>query len=579
MTPKERLQYALYLKRLHELFVIKENIAWGYQHKNYNKAAAQIDKVVDKCLDNNIKFVVDGTTSFEKPNLDHVITQALHSQRKMLVKTEDKFIQNAVEQNTKQYTSFIQNRIEKENVSLQAKIEKEYQKEMYNDMSEEEAKKLIRQKFQDSARKRCKNIVKDALHTNESQISWTYNVNNGMKYKVWMNGQGKSRVRPWHVKSKILPVEIDDFFDIFGPRGHAQMMYPGDLNGGAENVANCRCWLYYTNTAPSNLKPRGTIQVNPNVTLENENRETFSANTESKGRRRKSESEESPLTNENKGFMSRIKNKITNTKEKIKNRFENPKQNTKGTVNNNSSDNDVKPKKSLYKQEEKNSKFTNFRNKTKQRVNKLIKPIRKKLTPTSIDFEGITITQNELVNYISYRDLKKMLNKLPKGLTANLEQIIINPNEQIRLRNGMRRKVVGSVHPKNPTVLKLFKTDLPIKEYYYTVIHELAHVLDSTIGGEEYYISNSKAWNDAHINDKKHISKLEEELGVEIEYSEFVSDYAEEMYIKHLKRGQDHRKFAEDFADSVKLYFILGDETFSYYYPNRAKIIREVLGV
>ena len=283
MNPRDRLQYALYLQRLHELFVIKENIAFQYPNAHYNKAAEQIDKVVDKCLDNNIKAVVDGTHNLETPNLDHVITGALSSQQKMLVKTDDKYIQNAVEQNTKEFTNFIQNRIEKENYSLQAKIQKEYEKKKYQDMSEEQAKKLIRQKFQDSARKRSKNIVKDALHTNQSQISWTYNVNNGMKYKVWMNGQSKSGVRYWHIKSKIQPVEIDDFFDIFGPTGHARMMYPGDLNGGAENVANCKCWLYYTNIAPSNLKKKGTIQINPNVNLENENSTTFSANTEKLG--------------------------------------------------------------------------------------------------------------------------------------------------------------------------------------------------------------------------------------------------------------------------------------------------------
>lgn len=321
MNPRDRLQYALYLQRLHELFVIKENIAFQYPNAHYNKAAEQIDKVVDKCLDNNIKAAVDGTHNLESPNLDHVISGALSSQQKMLVKTDDKYIQSAVEGNTKEFTRFIQNRIEKENYSLQAKIEKEYQKKKYQDMSEEQAKKLIRQKFQDSARKRAKNIVKDALHTNQSQISWTYNVNNGMKYKVWMNGQGKSKVRDWHIKSKIQPVEIDDFFDIYGPRGHARMMYPGDLNGGAENVANCRCWLHYTNIAPSNLKKKGTIQINPHVNLENENSTTFSANTETKGETTKSKGSTSTSSNENKVLFANIKNRINSYKAKIGNKI------------------------------------------------------------------------------------------------------------------------------------------------------------------------------------------------------------------------------------------------------------------
>lgn len=340
MNPKDRLQYALYLQRLHELFVIKENIAFQYQNAHYNKAAEQIDKVVDKCLDNNIKAVVDGTHNLETPNLDHVISQALTSQQKMLVKTKDKYIQNAVEQNTKEFTRFIQNRIEKENYSLQAKIQKEYEKKKYKGMPEEEAKKLISEKFKESARKRSKNIVKDALHTNQSQISWTYNVNNGMKYKVWMNGQSKSRVRYWHVRSKIQPVEIDDFFDIYGPTGHARMMYPGDLNGGAENVANCKCWLHYTNIAPSNLKKKGTIQINPNVNSENKNRETFSANTGTKGKGRKPRVSESTSSNkkemgyeinesesktDNKGIFTKIKQKITSIPNQITGRLKNNK--------------------------------------------------------------------------------------------------------------------------------------------------------------------------------------------------------------------------------------------------------------
>ena len=254
MNPRDRLQYALYLQRLHELFVIKENIAFQYPNAHYNKAAEQIDKVVDKCLDNNIKATVDGTHNLETPNLDHVITEALSSQQKMLVKTEDKFIDKAVRDNTKEFTRFIQNRIEKENYSLQAKIQKEYEKKKYQDMSEEQAKKLIRQKFQDSARKRSKNIVKDALHTNESHISWIYNVNYGMKYKVWMNGQGKAKVRPWHQASLIQPCYIDDYFDILWGSYPVQMMYPGDLKGGAENVANCKCWVRYTNVRPKYLK-------------------------------------------------------------------------------------------------------------------------------------------------------------------------------------------------------------------------------------------------------------------------------------------------------------------------------------
>lgn len=300
MNPRERLQYALYLQRLHDLFVIKENIAFEYQHKNFNKAAAQIDKVVDQCLHDNILNTVDGTVSLKNPQVDHVITEALNSQKKMLVKNPNRFMEKAVMDNTKQFSNFLQNRIEKENYSLQRKIDEEYRKKKYSKMPEAEAKKLIKEKFQDHARKRAKNIVRDALHTNQSHMSWINGIQGDYKYKVWMNGQGKGRVRPWHRAKLIDPVEIDDYFDIYGPTGHAMMMYPGDLEGGAENVANCRCWLHYTNIAPTNLKPRGTIQINPNVNLTNDNSTTFSANTE------------------NKGMFSRIKDRISTSVDNIK---------------------------------------------------------------------------------------------------------------------------------------------------------------------------------------------------------------------------------------------------------------------
>ena len=541
MNPKDRLQYALYLQRLQDLFVIKENIAFEYQHANQNRAEAQIDKAVDKMLQDNVVNIVDGTTSLEKPNLDHVITEALSRQQKMLMKNPDRYVQNAVEQNTKHFTNILQSRIEKENYSLQRKIEEEYRKKKYNDMSEAEAKRLITEKFQDHGRKRAKNIVKDALHTNQSHMSWVSN-REDYKYKVWMNGQGKGKVRNWHIASKIDPVEIDDFFDIFGPKDHAQMMYPGDMNGGAENVANCRCWLRYTNIAPSNLKPRGTIQVNPNVNLENENAITFSANTE------------------NKGFLTKIR-------EKIRNRF---------TSNSADSNEDFsKSKRSLYKSDNKKSKIKDF----SYKINNLIPLIKEELTSEAIDFGGIILRRQKFANYLSYNDLMELLNEIHPGLTANLTEVKIHNHRKTRTdKDGKIKIIAGNVDPYKPTVVNLFKTDMTKDGYYNTLIHELAHVLDSTFGGEEYSISNSKYWKEAHIKDKKHISKLEKEHGIKVKNPEFVSPYAKSKHKEHLENGECHRIFAEDFADSIRLYFRCGDEDFSQIYPNRAKIIRYVLG-
>ena len=117
-----------------------------------------------------------------------------------------------------------------------------------------------------------------------------------------MNGRGKGKVRPWHRAKQIQPCYIDDYFDIYGSY-HAQMMYLGDLNGGAENVANCRCWIQYTNITPSNLKTKGTIQVNPNVKLKNTDKERPTQN--------------------NYSLISNIKNKTTTAISNIKNKVKN----------------------------------------------------------------------------------------------------------------------------------------------------------------------------------------------------------------------------------------------------------------
>ena len=536
MNPRDRLQYALYLQRLHELFVIKENIAFQYQNAHYNKAAKQIDKVVDKCLENNIKVVVDGTHNLESPNLDHVISQALTSQQKMLVKTEDKYIQNAVEQNTKEFTTFIQNRIEKENYSLQAKIQKEYEKKKYKGMPEEQAKKLISEKFKDSARKRSKNIVKDALHTNQSQISWTYNVNNGMKYKVWMNGQSKSGVRSWHIKSKILPVEIDDFFDIYGPtRGHARMMYPGDLNGGAENVANCKCWLHYTNIAPSNLKKKGTIQINPNVNLENGNRKTFSANTEKKG------------------LFTKIKDKIKHIPKKLE-KIINLNNDNKDRYNGQS-----KPK-SLKPQKDKDNNKGLF-----SKINDFLRPTEK------LKIGHIKVDKAKKANYLTIYDMDLLLSDHPY-LLKYVEEIKIS---------SKKRKDGGPayVDRRNPTVINVFyETDLD-RTYYEILIHEAAHVLDHTIGDSLYNISNSDDWKKAYELDKEYITN-DKRMNLKEKNNYFVSQYAENHFNKfkdHVK--EDRKKYSEDFAESVRRYLDPTDTEFRTKFPNRCHVIEQILGV
>ena len=225
----------------------------------------------------------------------------------MFTRQDDRYLRTATKNNIKTYNKILQNRIEKESVSLQSKIEAEANRQKYRKLSGDEAKRILNSKFEGVGTRRAKNIVRDALHTNESNLSWIANLNNDYKYKIWMNGRGKGKVRPWHRAKQIQACYIDDYFDIYGSY-HAQMMYPGDLNGGAENVANCRCWIQYTNTPPSNLKTKGTIQVNPNVKLQTTNKKRYTQN--------------------NYSLISNIKNKATTAISNIKNKLINIKNKT-----------------------------------------------------------------------------------------------------------------------------------------------------------------------------------------------------------------------------------------------------------
>lgn len=308
MTSQQKLEYAKTLQKIYNLYIIKENLYFAHQNKNYNKAAKQIETVIEKQLKNSVTAAIDGTIDLQKDiNTEHIITTALKSQHKMLTRQDDRYLRTATKNNIKTYNKILQNRIEKESVSLQSKIEAEATRSKYKKLSSDEAKRILNSKFEGVGTKRAKNIVRDALHTNESNLSWIANLNNDYKYKIWMNGRGKGKVRPWHRAKQIQACYIDDYFDIYGSY-HAQMMYPGDLNGGAENVANCRCWIQYTNTPPSNLKTKGTIQVNPNVKLQTTNKKRYTQN--------------------NYSLISNIKNKATTAISNIKNKLINIKNKT-----------------------------------------------------------------------------------------------------------------------------------------------------------------------------------------------------------------------------------------------------------
>lgn len=318
MDNKTKLEYALKLKRLHEIMVVKENLYFAHQNANYNRAAYHIDKIVDKHLEEHIINTVDGTISLtnHENKLDKIMSTTLTNQRKRVLKKTNRYIDKAVENNINTYSNFLKNRINKESISLANKIEQEAKKKQYKHLTDTETKKILQEKFSNHGRRRAKNILRDALHANQSNISWIHGIQQGYKYKIWMNGAGKGRVRLWHRAKKIQPVHMDEFFDIYGSY-HATMMYPGDLNGGAENVANCRCWLNYTNQKPQELKTRGTFTISNNVEL----KPTDKPKTKTKNITIKQETTASEPKPPKPKITEKIKTTLRNLKNKIKNKF------------------------------------------------------------------------------------------------------------------------------------------------------------------------------------------------------------------------------------------------------------------
>ena len=266
-TYQQRLAYAKRLQRLQQAVVIKDNIHLTYKYKNRNKAYANIESVQDRINKAIIEDAVNGNAESIK-NLETQGEQLIHdtltNERKRLHQDKKhKAVNQATKSNSQYFTNIFNYRRKKIGESLEDKIEKELRKNKYVDLSDKDKIQELNKNLGDYGKKRLKNIITDAMHTNESNIGFIKAIEDGFNYKVWKNGRvAKGRTRAWHKEKIIQAVPIDETFDIYGSYP-AHMMYPGDLNGGAENVANCRCWLLYTNNIPSNLRKKTAFNVSP----------------------------------------------------------------------------------------------------------------------------------------------------------------------------------------------------------------------------------------------------------------------------------------------------------------------------
>lgn len=348
-TYKQKLEYAEKLQRLQQLVVIKDNIHLTYKYKNQNKAIHNMHRLQDEIINNIIDDAVYGNVSPVR-NIDSMIselmTTTLENERKRVHYQDNIYVNRAVELNAQKYSQILTNRVNREAVKLQQKIESELTSGIHNSLSEAQTHQVLKEKYQDTAKARIRNIIRDSVHTNESNISWINALNEGYSYKVWMNGRSRSGVRDWHVASSINPVKVEDYFDIFGPRGHKQLMYPGDLYGGAENVANCRCWLRYTNHRPESISQKQTVFNIPQTSYINQSNNTSENIFGEKVKVKPIETIKTTISNTTKKITSKIKKigqKLTGKfrKQKVHSKKYNP---TKKTQKSNSEFNSLNPK-------------------------------------------------------------------------------------------------------------------------------------------------------------------------------------------------------------------------------------------
>lgn len=314
LNNKQQLEYLLRIRKIREVMVVKDNIHLTYKYKNRNQAFKQVENLQDKIINHVIDDVLFGNVG-ELKNIEKttskIINDTLVNERKRIHRIDDRFVNHAVKSNTEMYSKFFNNRLNNIKYSLQLRIEEELRKNSIRNLSDSEIRKILSEKYADTGKARLKNIVKDSIHTNESNISFIQALNEGYSYKVWMNGRSKGKTRPWHRARIIASVPIDEYFDIYGSY-HAELMYPGDLNGGAENVANCRCWLRYTNNRPSNLRRKGSSSRSNSKSTQNN-----SINTSNK-----------------KNIGSKVKERVSSTIARIQNKL---KKEAKNVLSSNSS--------------------------------------------------------------------------------------------------------------------------------------------------------------------------------------------------------------------------------------------------
>lgn len=283
-TKQQQLKYLQQMQNLNKFAILKDDIHLTYQYRNRNKTRNTIHQLQDDIQNEIVDLVLEGDypsrntinkiqndNNFDK-RVEDAMDALLVNERKRIHHKDSKFIDNVVETHTLQYTQFMKNRI---NIEAQRIIDKAIIIEgqaLEKGATPAEARQQVKDYAKTHGKARTKNMIQDAVHSQECNISFIKAIEEEWRYKVWMNGRSKRGTRYWHVAEKIEPVPIDQYFEIYGPSGKALSMYPGDLGSGAENVANCHCWLRYTNHRPAGFGGQTVFHAPPSSYLNSDTR-------------------------------------------------------------------------------------------------------------------------------------------------------------------------------------------------------------------------------------------------------------------------------------------------------------------
>ncbi|WP_407413791.1 hypothetical protein [Methanobrevibacter sp.] len=327
-------------------------------------------------------------------------------------------------------------------------------------------------------------------------------------------------------------------------------MYPGDLYAGAENVANCRCWLRYTNRRPKGLGQKQSVfDIPPTSYLHPSNNPRGNANS-GEVKVNPVETIKTTISDTTKKVSSKIKRIGKNLTAKIKTpKIKSKKHNSKTEVK--------------YDYSEKSpQKLDNHTPKSNTQIqtteDKPILNLNSKYSYPTYIYKNINIIKG--YHLFAIPTIRKLYDDLPHNLKKYITEIRLCPE---KWRDG--KKLAGTTK-QNSTKINLYY--IPDYNYSPAIIHEAAHVWDYNSGEKTYNLSNHPFWKIAFILDEIHKIKHGN-----YNHKGYVSRYAMskgEEYKKY--KNQQDRIYAEDFADSVKFYQTNKTE-FEENNPNRARLL------